>query len=148
MNKIKNIALVSHDNCKRDLFEWAVYNKETLSCHNIICTGGTGELIEEIFDDVLLLKRGSLGGEQQLGAMISEGRIDILIFFNDPMEPQGHEVDIKALLRICVLYNIPVACNRSTADFIISSKLFKNEYEPILEDYSNYIKREFKDETR
>lgn len=144
MKETKNIALVAHDNCKKDLAEWVEFNKGTLSEHRLICTGTTGKLVKNIVEDgdVTLLKSGPLGGDQQLGAMITNGEIDVLIFFWDPMQPQPHDVDIKALLRITVLYNIPVACNRSTADFLISSKLFKSEYEPIVEDYTYYIKRE------
>jgi methylglyoxal synthase len=148
MNKIKNIALVAHDNCKQDLAEWVKFNKGTLSEHNLVCTGTTGRMIKDIIADdkvnITLLKSGPLGGDQQLGSLIVNGDVDVMIFFWDPMQPQAHDVDIKALLRITVLYNIPVACNRSTADFIISSKLFKDKYEPIVEDYSDYIKREIK----
>lgn len=148
MKETKNIALVAHDNCKKDLTEWVEFNKGTLSEHNLICTGTTGKMVKKIFDDdtvnITLLRSGPLGGDQQLGSMIVNGDVDVLIFFWDPMQPQAHDVDIKALLRITVLYNIPVACNRSTADFLISSKLFKQEYEPIVEDYTYYIKREIK----
>jgi methylglyoxal synthase len=144
MNKIKNIALVAHDNCKKDLIEWIEFNKEILSKHKFVCTGETGKLVQNVFDkdiNLILLKSGHLGGDQQLGSMISNNEIDILIFFWDSMQPHSHDVDIKALLRISVLYNIPTACNRSTADFIISSYLFEQEYEPKLTDYSDYINR-------
>jgi len=152
MKKKKIIALVAHDNRKKDMIEWVSWNWKELSVHSLICTGTTGQLVEDalakknaendlIPPDIRRLKSGPLGGDQQLGAMISEGMIDMLIFFWDPMEPQPHDVDVKALLRISTLYNIPTATNRSTADFIISSKLFDLEYKPILKDYSGYIKR-------
>ena len=152
MIKAKNIALVAHDNCKKDLVEWVQWNWEILKDHKLICTGTTGRLVAEALasrmdDDKLeeirskKLKSGPFGGDQQLGAMIAEGNIDVLIFFWDPMEPHPHEVDVKALERISVLYNIPTACNRSTADFIISSKLFKTDYEIIAPDYSWYTNR-------
>lgn len=144
MNEIKNIALVAHDNCKKDMIEWVEFNKLTLTNHNLVCTGTTGKLVQKVVGpdiNLTLLRSGPLGGDQQLGSLITEGKIDILIFFWDPMQPQPHDVDIKALLRITVLYNIPVACNRSTADFLISSELFDNEYNPILEDYTDYIIR-------
>lgn len=152
MEKIKNIALVAHDNQKKDLMEWVEWNYKILIEHKLICTGTTGKLIDEtiksklkdetdIHYEISLLKSGPLGGDQQLGAMIADGKIDLLIFLWDPMEPQPHDVDIKALLRIAVLYNIPTACNRSTADFMISSPLLNTKYEPILKDYSGYIKR-------
>jgi len=152
MEKSKNIALVGHDNRKKDLVEWVEFNYKTLLGHHLICTGTTGKLVEEtilnkleeeekITFDILKLKSGPLGGDQQLGAMISEGKIDLLIFFWDPMEPHPHDVDVKALLRITVVYNIPTACNRSTADFMISSPLLKESYEPRLADYSGYVSR-------
>ncbi len=153
MNKVKNIALVAHDNRKKDLIEWVEYNYKTLLGHHLICTGTTGRLVEEtligkmeheevITNEITKLKSGPLGGDQQLGAMIAEGKIDLLIFFWDPMQPQPHDVDVKALLRITVVYNIPTACNRSTADFMISSHLLKEPYEPNLTDYNNYISRQ------
>ena len=151
----KTIGLVAHDNCKKDLVEWVEWNWKILIEHNLVCTGTTGKLIEEIllkkFEEenkgksksinLKKLKSGPLGGDQQLGALIADGKIDILIFFWDPMQPHPHEVDVKALLRIAVLYNIPTACNRSTADFIISSPLMKEDYKPILNDYSDYLER-------
>ncbi|MEI7662955.1 MAG: methylglyoxal synthase [Bacteroidota bacterium] len=153
MEKSKHIALVAHDNRKKDLVEWVEYNYKTLLGHHLICTGTTGKLVEEtllnkleedekITFDIVKLKSGPLGGDQQLGALISEGMIDLLIFFWDPMQPQPHDVDVKALLRITVVYNIPTACNRSTADFLISSHLLKETYEPKLVDYSVYISRQ------
>ncbi|GBD91763.1 methylglyoxal synthase [bacterium BMS3Abin04] len=153
MKNQKTIALVAHDNRKIDLAEWVEWNLDVLDDHKIICTGTTGALIEEIFNRksdnlksksrkiVTKLKSGPLGGDQQLGAMIAEGEIDIFIFLWDPMEPQPHDVDVKALLRISALYNIPTACNRSTADFLISSELFKQDYNPQLKDYSKYVNR-------
>lgn len=146
----KTIALVAHDNRKKDLAEWVSFNAGSLMKTKMICTGTTGKMIEKILKEksenkksikVKKLKSGPLGGDQQLGAMIAEGKIDIIIFFWDPMEPQPHDVDVKALLRIAVLYNIPIANNRSTADFIISSNLFTDEYKPILKDYSQYLNR-------
>jgi len=153
MEKSKHIALVAHDNRKKDLVEWVEFNYKTLLGHHLICTGTTGKLVEEtilakleedekIIFDIVKLKSGPLGGDQQLGALISEGMIDLLIFFWDPMQPQPHDVDVKALLRITVVYNIPTACNRSTADFLISSHLLKEKYEPKLVDYSVYISRQ------
>ena len=150
--KSKLIALVAHDNRKKDLVEWVEWNYKDLLEHKLICTGTTGNMVEnaiknKIGEDAKLkfeikkLKSGPLGGDQQLGALIAEGKIDIIIFFWDPMEPHPHDVDVKALLRIAVLYNVPTACNRATADFMVSSKFFNEEYEPILKDYSNYIKR-------
>jgi len=151
MTEIKNISLVAHDNRKKDLIEWVEWNYETLIPHNLICTGTTGKLVEQALKNksknedfkinVLKLESGPLGGDQQLGAMIVEGKIDFMIFFWDPMEPHPHDVDVKALLRISVLYNIPIACNRSTADFMISSPLLKEKYERKLKDYSAYLKR-------
>ena len=140
----KRIALVAHDNRKPDLIEWIKHNKENLKKYKLVCTGTTGKLVDEVLNHnfkVKKLKSGPLGGDQQLGALISENKIDILIFFWDPMTTQPHDVDVKALLRLSVLYNIPTASNRSTADFIITSKLFDEEYEPVLKDYSKYINR-------
>jgi methylglyoxal synthase len=155
MNRIKNIALVAHDNRKRDLMEWVEWNYGVLLGHNLICTGTTGRQLEAtlkkkmaiekspgILRGITLLKSGPLGGDQQLGALITEGRVDILIFFWDPMQPHPHDVDVKALLRIAVVYNIPIACNRSSADFIISSHLVEEVYAPVLKDYSAYIDRQ------
>ncbi len=142
MEKKKRIALVAHDQRKEDLLTWVKYNAGVLSQHELYATGTTGKIISKQCSlDVHRLKSGPLGGDQQLGAMIANGELDILIFFWDPMTPQPHDVDVKALLRLSVLYNIPVACNRSTADFIISSHLFKEEYEPIIKDYSRYLGR-------
>ncbi|MEI7982046.1 MAG: methylglyoxal synthase [Bacteroidota bacterium] len=153
MEKSKRIALVAHDNRKKDMVEWVEYNYKTLLGHQLICTGTTGKLVEETIENklekdeeimvpIMRLKSGPLGGDQQLGALIAEGNIDLLIFFWDPMQPQPHDVDVKALLRITVVYNIPTACNRSTADFLISSHLLKEKYDPKLVDYSVYISRQ------
>lgn len=152
MAKRKSIGLVAHDQMKNDLLEWVEFNVGTLIQHDIVCTGTTGKLIELVLRRYVLknpettyrlkrLKSGPLGGDQQLGAMIVDGKIDTFIFFWDPMMQHAHDVDVKALLRITVLYNIPVASNRSTADFIISSPLFQTDYKPKVKDYSDYINR-------
>ncbi len=152
MKKTKCIALVAHDNRKKDLIEWVEWNHEILIHHKLICTGTTGGLVEEalvkrLSDEdaadfsLTKLQSGPLGGDQQLGAMIAENRVDLVIFLWDPMTPQPHDVDVKALLRIAVLCNIPTACNRSTADFMISSPLLNAEYEPVMKDYSKYVAR-------
>ena len=147
----KNVALVAHDNCKKDLVEWVDWNWRGLLDHRLVCTGTTGKMVEErivahygkpLDNKMTRLKSGPLGGDQQLGALISEGKIDVLIFFWDPMQPHPHEVDVKALLRISVLYNIPTACNRSTADFLISSTLMGEQYQPKLTDYTSYSERD------
>jgi methylglyoxal synthase len=142
MDKIKRIALIAHDNRKIDLLEWAKYNKQLLAEHDLFGTGTTGQLISnELNLPVHKFKSGPLGGDQQVGAKISEGGIDFLIFFWDPLEPLPHDPDIKALLRIAVVYNIPVACNRASADFIISSHLMSTEYPRELIDYEERIVR-------
>jgi methylglyoxal synthase len=124
---IRNIGLVAHDKKKVDLVEWVDFNKGTLASHNLYATGGTGKkIIEKTGLKINLLKDGSQGGDMQLGSMIAEGKLDYLIFFWDPLEALPHDVDVKALLRIAVLYNVPTACNRSTADLIISSPLFQS----------------------
>jgi methylglyoxal synthase len=153
MEKRKRIALVAHDNRKKDLLDWVEWNWVTLVKHELTCTGTTGILIEKLLNKKLSennkptkkikkLKSGPLGGDQQLGALIAAEEIDLLIFLWDPMQPQPHDVDVKALLRIAVLYNIPMASNRSSADFIISSKLFNEKYQQIVKDYTPYLKRE------
>jgi len=151
MESIKTIALVAHDNRKRDLIEWFEYNYRSLVRHKLVCTGTTGRLIEEVIQKRLAeeqfeyqverLKSGPLGGDQQLGAMITDGKIDTVIFLWDPMQPHPHDVDVKALLRIAVLYNVPIACNRATADFIMSSPLMNETYVPVQPDYGSYTER-------
>jgi methylglyoxal synthase len=147
---IKTIALVAHDNRKKDLIEWVKFNKKTLENYALVCTGTTGRLVAEALQEDLergktlnirCLKSGPLGGDQQLGALIAEGKIDMVIFLWDPMQPQPHDVDVKALLRISNLYNLPTACNRATADFLISSPLFISDYKRIVKDYSTYLNR-------
>jgi methylglyoxal synthase len=136
MDRIKNIAVVAHDNCKKELLDFIACNREALVQHSLVATGTTGRLVEELLAEgegaehkrVLRLKSGPLGGDQQLGAMISNGQVDVLFFFWDPMEPQPHDVDVKALLRLAVLYNIPTASNRSSAEFLISSTYFEHEF--------------------
>ncbi len=137
MKNVKNIVLIAHDSRKRDLLEWVEFNRDVLKEHRLFATGTTGALIEQRTTlDVTCYKSGPLGGDQQVGAQISEGALDILIFFWDPLEPQPHDPDVKALLRIAVLYNIPTACNRATADFLVAAPLFHGEYERQVEDYS------------
>ena len=138
----KNIALVAHDNKKRDLLEWAAYNRDSLAKHELYATGTTGEVLEkELEINVQKLESGPLGGDQQIGAKIAELKIDFIIFFWDPLEPLPHDPDIKALLRIAVVWNVPVACNRASADFMISSPLMTTSYERIVPDYSTYRER-------
>lgn len=142
LNKRKRIALVAHDHKKADLIDWAVFNKEVLAKHELYSTGTTGHLLEEALDrTVKKLMSGPLGGDQQIGAMIAEGVIDVMIFFWDPMEAMPHDSDVKALLRLGVAWNIPLACDRATADFIVTSPFMHEEYEAILPDYTNYLKR-------
>ena len=138
----KRIALVAHDKKKKDLLEWVRWNRAGLVGHVIIATGTTGKLLEEELGiQVIKLQSGPLGGDQQIGAKITEGEIDFLIFFWDPLEMQPHDTDVKALLRIAVVWNIPVACNRASADFIISSPLMSGAYQHLTPDYEAYIKR-------
>lgn len=138
----KTIALVAHDNKKADLIEWAIFNKVFLNEHELIATGTTGKLLEAELDrPVKKMLSGPLGGDQQIGAMIAEGKIDMLIFFWDPMEAQPHDSDVKALLRLAVAWNILMACDRATADFIITSPLMQDVYETQIPDYSGYLKR-------
>jgi methylglyoxal synthase len=145
MKHDKKIALVAHDHMKRDLLEWAKYNLILLSHHILYATGTTGNLLEsELGLNVIKLQSGPLGGDQQIGAMIAESTIDFLIFFWDPLEPQPHDPDVKALLRMAVVWNIPIACNRTSADFMISSPLMDEEYERQLPDYDEYRARTIK----
>ncbi len=142
MGRQKRIAVVAHDNMKRDLLEWATYNKDLLEHHELFATGTTGALLERTLTcPIVKLQSGPLGGDQQIGAKIAEGDLDCLIFFWDPLEPQPHDPDVKALLRIAVVWNIPIACNRASADFIISSPLMADEYERLIPDYEPYKRR-------
>lgn len=157
MDKKKMVALVAHDNMKRDLAEWVDWNSAVLTLHPLVCTGTTGKMVEKTLKnrpseegkaselDITLLKSGPLGGDQQLGSLIVSGKISALIFFCDPMAAQPHDVDVKALLRLASLYNVPTAINRATADFLISSPLFTDEtYEPVVKDYREYVERVLK----
>ena len=142
MEPDKNIALVAHDNKKRDLLDWAKFNRQLLAHHNVYATGTTGELLEaELGFPIIKLQSGPIGGDQQVGAKIVEGVIDFLIFFWDPLEPQPHDPDVKALLRMAVVWNIPMACNRASADFMISSPLMDGPYDRLVPDYDAYRKR-------
>ncbi len=137
MEEKKKIVLIAHDNLKQELLEWARWNKELLAQHDLYGTGTTGGIIaNELALDVYRFKSGPLGGDQQVGSKISDGDIDMMIFFWDPMSAQPHDVDVKALLRLAVVYNIPVACNRSSADFMISSPLLQKKYVRRLDDYA------------
>ena len=138
----KRIALVAHDNKKADLMAWVEHNKVVLSKHQLIATGTTGKIIEEKIDrPVKKLMSGPMGGDQQIGAMIASGEIDMMFFFWDPMEAQPHDSDVKALLRLCVLWNIPMACDRATADFVITSPFMQGDYDATIPDYSEYLNR-------
>jgi len=125
----KTIALIAHDNCKVELVEWAEYNRANLRDHHLVATGTTGTVLaHEVGLEVTCVNSGPLGGDLQIGAMVAEGTVDMLVFFWDPLEPQPHDPDVKALLRIATLRNIPAACNRATADFLISSPLALTDY--------------------
>lgn len=149
MDKRKRVALVAHDNCKADLIEWVEINWQTLHRHDLTSTGTTGSLVEHALKKknpageitIHKLKSGPLGGDQQLGALIAEEKIDVVFFFWDPMHAQAHDVDVKALLRICVLYNVVTASNRATADFVISSPLFDHASDRRLSDFREYTGR-------
>ncbi len=139
----KKIGLVAHDNKKVDLIEWATFNRQVLMRHELTATGTTGTLLEEALGiGVIKLQSGPLGGDQQLGALIADGEIDFLVFFWDPLEPQPHDPDVKALLRIAVVWNIPVACNRASADLMVSSPLMSSDYERQMPDYQTYLDRQ------
>ena len=143
VGKRKRIGLVAHDNKKRDLIEWSRYNRILLERHDLVATGTTGTLLEDALGvGIEKLQSGPLGGDQQLGALISEGDIDLLVFFWDPLEPQPHDPDVRALLRIAVVWNIPIACNRASADFMISSPLMTSDYARTVPDYGTYLSRE------
>lgn len=140
MPERKRIALIAHDNKKQDLLAWARFNRGTLKRHELYATGTTGGLLNaELGLDVTRFLSGPLGGDQQVGAGIAEGRIDAVIFFWDPLEPHPHDVDVKALLRIAVVYNVPIACNRATADFMLSSPLLSRPYERLLADATRLV---------
>lgn len=142
LERDKKVALVAHDNKKRDLVEWAKYNRDLLAHHTIYATGTTGTLLEqELGFPIHKLESGPLGGDQQIGAKIVDGDIDFLIFFWDPLESMSHDPDVKALLRMAVVWNIPIACNRATADFMISSPLMDEEYHRLLPEYDQYRNR-------
>ncbi|SBS25778.1 Methylglyoxal synthase [Marinomonas spartinae] len=137
----KNVALVAHDNMKPELIEWAKKHKEKLIKHNLMATGTTGNLMQKHLDvPVKSLISGPLGGDQQLGGLIAEGKIDVLIFFWDPFEPMPHDPDIKALLRVAAVWNIPIACSVSSANFLVTSPLFDSEFERKIPDYEQYLK--------
>jgi methylglyoxal synthase len=144
----KRIALVAHDQKKADLLDWAKYNRAVIAQHEIYATGTTGKLLEEALNiNVHKLRSGPLGGDQQIGAKIAEQEIDILIFFWDPLASQPHETDVKALLRIAVVWNIPVACNRASADLMIASPLMSDTYQRLLPAYDSYLEREITEKT-
>jgi len=139
----KKVGLVAHDNKKRDLIDWVTFNRRLLAQHDLVATGTTGAMLEDVVGTgIRKLQSGPLGGDQQLGALIAEGEIDFLVFFWDPLEPQPHDPDVKALLRIAVVWNIPVACNRASADFMISSPLMTSDYERQTPDYRSYVNRQ------
>lgn len=136
----KNVALVAHDNMKPELIKWAEKHKEKLVKHNLMATGTTGNLMQKHLNvPVQSLISGPLGGDQQLGGMIAEGKIDILIFFWDPFEPMPHDPDIKALLRVAAVWNIPIACSVSSANFLVSSPLFESAFDRQIPDYDKYL---------
>jgi methylglyoxal synthase len=146
----KSIGLVAHDARKPDLLDWVRRNAGKLAPHALVCTGTTGKLVRDMFRaefpalplDITVLKSGPLGGDQQLGSFIVDGRLDVLFFLTDPMTTQPHDVDVKALVRLCTVYNTVLACTLSTADFIIASPLFDADYRPLTHDYSTYLLRE------
>src|SRR5262245_1323262 len=134
----RRLALVAHDNKKADLLDWARFNRGVLVRHDLVATGTTGRLLAtELGLDVACLRSGPLGGDQQLGARITDGCVDLLVFVWDPLEPQPHDPDVKALLRIAVVWNTPVACNRATADYLLTSPLLSAAYEPAVPEYAD-----------
>jgi methylglyoxal synthase len=138
----RRIAPIAHDNKKADIAEWARFNRGLLAQHELCATGTTGQLLRsELGLAVTCLRSGPLGGDQQIGARIAEGQVDMLIFFWDPLEPHPHDPDVKALLRLAVAWNIPVACNRASADFMISSPLFRRPYDRLQPDFADYANR-------
>ncbi len=138
----RRIALIAHDNKKTDIVEWARFNLHVLARHELCATRTTGQLLgTELGLRIECLLSGPLGGDQQIGARIADGDVDLLIFFWDPLEPHPHDPDVKALLRLAVAWNIPVACNRATADFVISSPLFGRRYERMQPDFADYVSR-------
>jgi methylglyoxal synthase len=137
MPAVKNVVLIAHDYKKDDLIEWVKFNLPALKEHRLFATGTTGALVAQATQlPVTRFRSGPLGGDQQVGAKIAEGDLDVLIFFWDPLEPQPHDPDVKALLRLAVLYNIPTACNRATADFMVASPLFHGDYERVVVDHA------------
>ncbi len=145
MNARKRIAIIAHDKKKAELIKWAVDNKGILSEHILYATGTTGKLLEDALEiEVTKLLSGPLGGDQQVGSLIAQGQIDMMIFFWDPMESQAHDTDVKALLRVGAVWNIPIACDRATADFLVTSPYMNREYVAILPDYSSYLNRKIK----
>src|SRR3954465_217154 len=142
MSVVKRIAMLAHDNKKADLMDWAKYNKNVLIQHSLVATGTTGRLLEDALGiPVVKLLSGPLGGDQQLGALIAEGKLDMIVFFWDPMEAQPHDSDVKALLRVAVAWNIIIACNRTTADFVLTSVLMNSHIPIETPDYSGYLNR-------
>ncbi len=142
MEHDKKIGLVAHDNKKQDLLDWARFNRDLLAHHKVYATGTTGIMLERVLGfPIIKMQSGPLGGDLQIGARIAEDEIDFLIFFWDPLEPQPHDPDVKALLRMAVVWNIPIACNRASADFMISSPLMDGEYDRLVPDYNEYQKR-------
>jgi methylglyoxal synthase len=142
MEPTKRVALVAHDGKKQDLLEWAKFNRKRLQQHELYATGTTGTLLErKLGFEIHKLKSGPMGGDQQIGAMVADGALDLIIFMTDGLESHAHSPDISALVRLASVYNIPIACNRSSADFIISSPLFGGAYEIQMTDYSAYINR-------
>ena len=142
MEHDKKVALVAHDHRKADLVQWARFNRDLLAHHTVYATGSTGAMLErEVGFPIHKLESGPLGGDQQVGAKIVSNEIDFLIFFWDPLESMPHDPDVKALLRMAVVWNIPFACNRASADFMISSPLMDGEYDRLVPDYQGYRTR-------